>query len=236
FVTRPGNFGAVGNYASYTGVGPTADGREKPDITTPSSKVYSANSSVGTGLGEPPAPDSPFHVGAHGTSASAPIVAGGVALLLQAKPDLTSDQIKDLIKTTATHDSFTGTSPWHERFGFGKLNIAEALRIISTPPPWEDATLTTSQSEIKTWTVGGTTYAYLKLLFPNAGYRVAGWGQQVRSGNDFTVDAEVEKFSGPSIQAITTTAQIYNLGPLADGSYHFNFKTSGTLAKSLQFM
>jgi hypothetical protein len=236
YVTRTGNFGAVGNYASYTGVGPTADGREKPDITTPSSKVYSANSSVGTGLGEPPAPDSPFHVGAHGTSASAPVVAGGVALLLQTKPDLNSQQIKDLIKATATHDSFTGTSLWHERFGFGKLNIAEALRVITAPPAWQDVALTTSQSEIRTWTTEGTTYAYLKLLFPDAGYRVADWGQQVRSGNDFTADADVEKFSGPSVQAVTTTAQIYNLGPLADGTYTFNFKTSGTLARTLQFV
>jgi len=45
----------------------------------------------------------------------------------------------------------------------------------------------------------------------------------------------VEKFTGPSVQAVTTTAQIYDLGPLANGTYNFNFKTSGTLAKTLQF-
>ncbi len=135
FVTRPGNFGAVGDYASYTGIGPTADGREKPDITTPSSSIYSAKSSVGTSLQTPLAPDSSFHVGAHGTSASAPVVAGGVALLLQANPNLTSEQIKELIKATATHDSFTGAAGWHERFGYGKLNISAALQALAPAQP-----------------------------------------------------------------------------------------------------
>jgi subtilisin family serine protease len=234
YVTRPGIYGTVGDYASYTGVGPTADGREKPDITTPSSFVYSAKSSVGTGLGTPLAPDSPFHTGAHGTSASAPVVAGGVALILQENPNLTSDQIKNLIKATATHDLFTGTSSWHERFGFGKFNVAEALRSIKAPT-WEGVALSTSQAEIKTWTIGDRTYAYLKLLFPNGGYRVTNWGQAVRTGNDFSADASTERFTGASVQALTTTAQIYELGILSPGSYNFTFKNTGTVVKTLPF-
>ena len=64
-----------------------------------------------------------------------------------------------------------------------------------------------------------------------------GWliGGNDQHGADFTVDASVEKFTGASIQAVVTTAQIYDLGPLTDGTYNFNFKTSGTLAKTLQF-
>jgi hypothetical protein len=95
--------------------------------------------------------------------------------------------------------------------------------------------LTSSQVEIKTWIQQGRTQAYLKLSFPNAGYRVNNWGTANRVGNDFTADAAVEKFTGSSVQAVTTTAQIYDLGPLANGTYNFNFKTSGTLAKTLQF-
>jgi hypothetical protein len=75
----------------------------------------------------------------------------------------------------------------------------------------------------------------VKPQFPDAGYRVANWGQAVRSSNDFTADAVVEKFSGSAIQSMVSTAQIYDLGPLTNGSYNFNFKTSGTLAKTLQF-
>jgi len=102
---------------------------------------------------------------------------------------------------------------------------------------WQPVVLTAQQvAEIKAWTVGGRTYIYVKPQFPNAGYRVVNWGQVARSGNDFTADASVERFPGASIQSVVTTAQIYDLGPLSDGSYNFNFKTSGTLAKTLQFM
>jgi len=100
---------------------------------------------------------------------------------------------------------------------------------------WDVIALTASQAEVKTWTFQGRTYAYIKLLFPNAGYRVGNWGQAVRSGNDFTADAVVEKYSGGSVQAVTTTAQIYDLGPLADGTYTFTFKNSGTVVKSQSF-
>jgi hypothetical protein len=100
---------------------------------------------------------------------------------------------------------------------------------------FQAAVLTTDQSTLKTWTLQGTTYIYLKLSFPNAGYRVANWGQVARAGNDFTADAAVEKFTGASVQAVTTTAQIYDLGPLANGTYNFDFKSSGTLTKTLQF-
>ena len=45
---------------------------------------------------------------------------------------------------------------------------------------WQPTTLTSGQVEIKTWTFQGRTSAYVKLSFPNAGYRVANWGQPVR--------------------------------------------------------
>ena len=100
---------------------------------------------------------------------------------------------------------------------------------------FQPTTLTSSQVEIKTWTFQGRTYAYAKLLFANAGYRVANFGQQVRAGNDFSADATVEQQTGASVQAVTTTAQIYDLGVVADGNYTFTFKNSGTVVKSQAF-
>jgi hypothetical protein len=99
-----------------------------------------------------------------------------------------------------------------------------------------DVVLTAAQiNQLKAWTLGGRTYIYVKPQFPDAGYRIGNWGLPVRSNNDFTADASVERLPGPSIQAVVTTAQIYDLGPLANGNYNFNFKTSGTLAKTLAF-
>jgi hypothetical protein len=103
-------------------------------------------------------------------------------------------------------------------------------------PQWQPVVLTAQQiDQIKAWTVGGRTYVYVRPKFPDAGYRIVAWGQPTRTGNDFVVDASLEKFNGVSIQAVVTTAQIYDLGPLANGVYNFNFKTSGTLSKTLQF-
>ena len=102
-----------------------------------------------------------------------------------------------------------------------------------TPTP---VVLTASQiDQLKAWTLGGRTSVYVRPKFPDAGYRIQSWGLATRTGNDFTVDATVEKFTGTSVQAVVTTAQIYDLGLLANGVYHFNFKTSGTLAKALEF-
>jgi len=116
--------------------------------------------------------------------------------------------------------------------GGGTLASAE---LYDSTPGWEPTALATSQVEIKSWTYQGRTYVYVKALYPNAGYRVTNWGQVINSAGNFSADATVEKFSGASIQALTTTAQIYDLGPLADGNYTFNFSTSGTLVKSQGF-
>jgi hypothetical protein len=100
---------------------------------------------------------------------------------------------------------------------------------------FEPVVLTPDQVAINTWKFQGRTYAYVKLTFPNAGYRVINWGQATRIVNVITADALVEKLSGPSVQAVTTTAQIYDLGPLSDGNYTFSFRNSGTIVKSQAF-
>jgi hypothetical protein len=103
-------------------------------------------------------------------------------------------------------------------------------------PMWLPVVLAANQTELKSWILQGRVYVYVKLLFPNAGYRVTNWGQPVQTGHDFTANAAVERFTGPSLQSITTTAQIYDLGPLSAGNYSFDFKTSGTVVKNLQFI
>ena len=101
--------------------------------------------------------------------------------------------------------------------------------------PWSPVVLSASQVELKSWTISGRTSVYAKVTFPDAGYRVANWNTPVQAGNNFTVDATVEKFNGVSAQVITTTAQIYDLGAIAAGGYTFIFKNSGTAVETLNF-
>lgn len=106
----------------------------------------------------------------------------------------------------------------------------------TTPtPPWNPVVVTTNNVLITTWTFQGRTYAYVKLTFPDAGYRVADWGQIAQSGNDFTANAIIEQFTGTAVQGLKTTAQIYDLGPLAPGTRNFFFKNSGILVASSSF-
>ena len=113
----------------------------------------------------------------------------------------------------------------------GTITIAgQTFTVNQLAPTWVGPVgIAPSQTEIKTWSWQGRTYAYVKLWFPNAGYRVVNWGQAVRSDNDFSIDVTVEWFTGASVQAVTTTAQIYDLGVVADGNYTFSFNTPGTL-------
>ena len=100
---------------------------------------------------------------------------------------------------------------------------------------WSPIVLNSNQVFLNSWTINGHTFAYAKLTFPDAGYRVANWGTPVRGGNAFTDDATIEKFNGVSAQAITSTAQIWDLGALAAGNYSFTFKNSGTTVSTLNF-
>jgi photosystem II stability/assembly factor-like uncharacterized protein len=152
-----------------------------------------------------------------------------------AKPRVKIGNINGITDELSLYNRALTSAEIQAIYNAGTAATGATGKCLSSVPMWEAVVLSTAQTEIKNWTTGGRTYAYLKLLLPNSGYRVTNWGSAASVGNDFTADAAVEKFTGASVQAMTTTAQIYDLGPLANGTYNFNFKTSGTLAKTLQF-
>ena len=109
--------------------GPTRDGRLGMDIVAAGENVFAAygtNSYWGTLRSNLVQGGNGFYGRQGATSGASPIALGTVALMLQARPTLTSDQARTLIRSTATVDANTGTVPSND-WGYGKLNITAIL-------------------------------------------------------------------------------------------------------------
>jgi subtilisin family serine protease len=129
----------VGDLARFSSGGPRRDGFPKPEITAPGIGVMStkaANVSFGGVRTEPDG----VHVILEGTSMAAPHVTGTIAVLYQAKPDLTPEEAKAILMATAAQDAFTirtydpagAPLDW---WGAGKLNAHAALVSITGSGP-----------------------------------------------------------------------------------------------------
>lgn len=123
-----------GNIARFSSKGPTVDGRIKPNISAPGYDVPSSvnNKQIAswmlnrTVLKSAFKNDTNYWMTSNGTSMAAPQVTGIVALLLQANPNLTALQVKEILESTATEDAQTGITP-NNIYGYGKVNAYEAI-------------------------------------------------------------------------------------------------------------
>jgi serine protease AprX len=102
------------NLASFSSRGPTADGRTKPDIAAPGTNITAAKSGT-----------SNQYVTYSGTSMATPFIAGTVALMLDANPSLTPDQVKSYLFTMATD---WGPAGQDIDFGHGNLKGYDAIK------------------------------------------------------------------------------------------------------------
>lgn len=125
-----------GPLANFSSLGPTPEELVKPDISAPGVLVLSAVSSF-TDQDYTMAEQVNFQGKTYdfarfsGTSMSGPAVAGIVALVLEANPELTHYQIKDILRNTAYEDIHTGVLPPQGNFyyGKGKANAHEAVKL-----------------------------------------------------------------------------------------------------------
>jgi subtilisin family serine protease len=121
FVGTPGDamgmltIGAVdsnGNYASFSSIGPTVDGRIKPDVMAQgaSSAVVDQNGNITTNSG---------------TSFSSPITAGVVACLWQSRPEARNYQVMQIVRESAS----LFNNPTDE-MGYGIPNFEDAYNAL----------------------------------------------------------------------------------------------------------
>ncbi|MBD3334779.1 MAG: S8 family serine peptidase [Candidatus Eisenbacteria bacterium] len=115
--------------ASFSSWGPRRDGAQKPDIGAPGQMIASAWSAHYQ-VSEPIIAPGREHVLLQGTSMACPHVAGAIALMLEADPNLTPAEVKTILQNTARSDSYTGTVP-NDRFGYGKLDVKAAVDEVS---------------------------------------------------------------------------------------------------------
>lgn len=137
--------GSLGSIAAFSSIGPTVDGRVKPDITAPGNVVVSSVNhfdnkylsggsswnNVVSGLTDNT--NNWYFAAMQGTSMAAPVVTGIVALWLQAKPNLTVAQINTILHTTSITDNFTGTGSYipNNIYGWGKINAYSGIQYIN---------------------------------------------------------------------------------------------------------
>jgi subtilisin family serine protease len=113
----------VGDLASFSGGGPTRDGRQKPDIVAPGQIIGSAQARDASFQAALLLPDTGY-VLLQGTSMATPHLAGIVALIFEANPNLTGNQIIDIIQNSGRSDSYTGFTP-NNSWGYGKADARE---------------------------------------------------------------------------------------------------------------
>lgn len=106
-----GAVNSTGNAAGFSSIGPTADGRIKPDVSAMGVSVFGAGTSGFS--------DYSFN---NGTSVAAPIAAGAAALLLSAHPHLTNVQVRDILLRTADNFDTPNNS-----IGYGIVNAFDAV-------------------------------------------------------------------------------------------------------------
>lgn len=131
--------GTISGYSSPGGMR-LSDKVYKPDIAAPATYTISSLSqnskpdsptcdgdNMGAGYGARYVTPDGLHIAWDGTSASSPFTAGVIALMLQKNPRLDAEQVRQILRSTATKGNTVGAVP-NPSWGYGMLNPAAAIK------------------------------------------------------------------------------------------------------------
>ena len=130
-----GDDNGVGSLWLGSGIGPTQDGRMGIDVSVPGNVnfgAYAPDSYFATFEGNIVEDGEAMYGTLAAVSGANPVLAGVVALMLEADPSLTATEIKEILQQTARTDNFTGRVP-NTEWGFGKLDVYAAISQILGP-------------------------------------------------------------------------------------------------------
>lgn len=158
---------ATNGLSLFSSLGPTADGRTKPDVVTPGEPIIAAAPSgviISSSLmvGED-------HYKSQGTSMASPFLAGIVALLLERNNTLTVDQVRTALRTGASAGTMVAKTVDPENsYGAGMVNAAAILSSVGA-----DTSLYHGTGDTETIDCGGGGGGGCSLMLGTGGWAYA---------------------------------------------------------------
>ena len=165
----------VGVFSAY---GTTESGFAKPELVAPGRNLISllASTEATAYINHPKHRVNDFYFRMSGTSMAAPVVSGTVALLLQDEPDLTPDQVKYRLMTTANQNWLDYDAT---KAGAGTVDAYAAVFGITTESANQGITpsqmLSTGEDAIAFDTVGWNTVGWNTVGWNTVGWNTVGW-------------------------------------------------------------
>jgi len=126
------------NYAGVIAVGATDSSDNRASFSNYGANlalVAPGTSSICSTAWSVANPTARYVCGFSGTSFSSPIVAGAAALLLSQNSTLTPAQVKSALTNSATKVAGMSGQNFTTRYGYGRLNTYEALKLVSLAAP-----------------------------------------------------------------------------------------------------
>ncbi len=164
--------------AVFSAYGTTIDGFAKPDLVAPGRNIVAPLGGLLNIVFQlhPLHRVNDYYFRMSGTSMSAPVVTGAVALLLQDEPNLNPDQVKYRLKATA-NTTWSGYSA--SQSGAGHLDIFAAVNGTSTETAntgiFASQMLSTGSEPITWGSAGWNSAGWNTAGWNSAGWNTAGW-------------------------------------------------------------
>ena len=135
----------VGDRSSFSSIGPGLNPNlNKPEIAAPGARILSSYnkydgrySTSNSSITHVQNPGGSWWGMMQGTSMACPAATGIVALWMEAYPELSWSQVKEVMRATAVTDSYTGTIPTNgsPSWGWGKIDAYRGIKYILSRIP-----------------------------------------------------------------------------------------------------
>ncbi|MBK6766052.1 MAG: S8 family peptidase, partial [bacterium] len=183
-----GGVDSLGGLSGFSSPGPTADGRIKPDCAAQGSDVYCAAAYT-----------QDVYFRASGTSLATPIAAGIAALVMEAHPDWTAQQVREAMMMSASQ----AETPDND-FGWGILSAPNAVDYEFSAVTPRAAVPANSSLIAFPNPANGLVTVSLQLSAPNTGSlvlfdllgrQVMNWGSLKLTAGEHRVQFDIESLS-----------------------------------------